>query len=97
MTLDDKQIKSREIVGKLNGEPVWQFTMLGGLYVAALTGKKKKLLAMAPHPGMMQFMAEKTEPTIQWNELTKSESRAEWFQELLPKYEALTELVNKYL
>ncbi len=97
MLIDDKQIKEREVVGDLDGEPVWQFTTVGGLYVAALTGKKKKLLAMAPHPGMLQFMAEKAEPNIKWTELNKSESHPEWFDHLVPKYEALTELLNKYL
>jgi hypothetical protein len=97
MVIDEKQVKERKIVGKLGDEPVWEISMIGGLYLAATTGKKKKLLAMAPHPGMLQFMAEKAEPSLQWTALNKSENRQERFEHLFQKYEILTELVNKYL
>lgn len=98
MEISPKQIKKREIVGKLGDSDVWRLKAIGGLYIAATTGPKGKILATAPHPGMLEFLAEKSHPDIKWNGLAKSEKFAPEAldDDLVVRYEALTEILNKY-
>lgn len=75
MQITEKEIKSVEDIGNLNGNPVKLLTCKGG-FVIALGRKKGKLqdeaLAAGSHPALVKYNLEKENPSYQPN-LMKSE------------------------
>ena len=76
MNLTTKQIKSREVVGDLNGNPIFLIQTAGGLHLMAVNkGGVLTTLSAGPHRAVCAFIAEKREPSIHWAEnMCKSEA-----------------------
>jgi hypothetical protein len=78
MQIKPEHIAQKRRVGTLKGQPVIQLTLKGGLVLlTTLKDGKPHTLAAGPHVAVSRFMAEKAEPDIQLNELSKSEQISE--------------------
>jgi hypothetical protein len=99
MQVTNKQIVSREKVGKIGDSSIMAIGLMGGLHLVVKIDEKTKkyeTLGTGPHRAVARFLAEKREPKIVWTALSKADHvPEEMFQFCLPKYVKLTERFRK--
>lgn len=97
MNIPKEQVKSKKQVGKLGGQPVYELETKGGLHMVFVAkGGSFETLGVGPHRSLSRHIAKKKESDIQWSDLAKADFVDPiYYQNLLPKYEGLTEAVRK--
>ena len=85
------QVAYKREVGHLDGSPVFEVSLIGGLYLIMKAGNAAPL-GSGPHPAVAQTLAKRRHPDIVWSTLSKSG----WvdpflYESLLPEYDALTD------
>lgn len=97
MDIEPRHLAYKKTIGKVNSLPVIEMATTGGLCVIVMpSGGSFETLAMAPHPAIARFMAEKRMPQVEWTELSKSEHvDPKLFEDFIPRYEAITERARK--
>jgi hypothetical protein len=95
MNIQENEVESRKKVGKLNGKPVIEIGLKGGLWlIFASRDGKMEAVGAGPHRAVARHIAKKrTDGEIEFNDLSKADyipvAHFEW---LLPRYEAETDL-----
>lgn len=81
-------------IGHLDGKPVFQIALKGGLFlIATPNGSSVKILGSGPHRVVAKHIAKKLHPNLVITELLKSEQlNINTFERLIPYY---TDMVNK--
>lgn len=75
MNITPKHIASQKVIGKLGNKKVTELVTTGGLHiVAADEGGKVKVLGTGPHRAIARYIAEKAEPKLIIQELSKSDA-----------------------
>ncbi len=100
MNIDAKQIDQKpKKVGNLNGKPVWHLRTKGGLHVVVMQKNGGfEALGTGPHRAVARHIANKQEPDIVWDSLSKADHvDVEAFTSVLPKYEAITATLRKMM
>lgn len=96
LNIDQSEIETKKVVGKLGHNDVYHIKLKGGLHlVLAKSNGGIKVLGSAPHSALARFMAKKDHKDVEWNELQKHEDDPIAFaanQDLLYK---LRDLVQK--
>lgn len=93
MQIQPQEIDYKEQIGTLDGHPVMEVGLKGGLHiVCSVRGPKIDYLGVGPHRAVARFLAKKRKPMLNITALSK----ADWvdpasFQHLVPRYEAMTE------
>ena len=98
-------IQPQEIIGRpkeighLDGNPVFQISLKGGLYIIATPNKSGvKILGTGPHRVVAKHVAKKLNPHLVITELMKSEEiEIIYFDRLIPFYSDLTNPPNPIL
>lgn len=87
------QIAYRKKVGKLGNDTILEIGLIGGLHlIAKSSGGRAEILGAGPHRAVARHIAKKRNPEIQFTELNKSDHiEPQYFEDLLPQYEALTD------
>lgn len=75
MNIEPKHIASKRRIGtRKSGEPVVEILLKGGLHlVTTLQDGKPKTIGAGPHRAVARWMAEKNDPDIHIEELSKDE------------------------
>ena len=75
MNIEPKHIASKRRIGtRKSGEPVIEILLKGGLHlVTTLHGGKPKTIGAGPHRAVARWMAEKNDPEVHIEELSKDE------------------------
>lgn len=98
MQIDAKQLAYKKQVGTLKNKPVWELATKGGLHVyvtADGAGGNAKVLSTGPVRAVARYIAEKREPDLVLNELSKSEEMDPYtFLSVVPQYEAITDAIR---
>jgi len=91
MQIRPQEIDYKKDIGTLDGRPVIELGLKGGLHLVLTThGPKIDYLGVGPHRAVARFMAKKRQPNILFTELSKADDVApEHFQHLVPQYEAM--------
>lgn len=94
MQVNENEIEYKKKVGKLDGCPVYEIGLRGGLHlILSVRGGRSEVLGAGPHKAVARFVSKKkTENKIEFTDLSKSDHiEPEHFQDILPYYEALTD------
>lgn len=93
-----EQIAYKKRVGKIGNAPVIELATTGGLHmIVCARGGAAEVLGTGPHRAVARFIAKKREDKIEWSDLQKSDYvDPAYFETILPKYEALTDLLSNY-
>lgn len=94
MNISPEEVAYRKKVGTLEGDPVFEVGLKGGLHLLfARRGGKFQTLGAGPHRAVARFIAKKkTEDKIEFSDLSKADHiEPEHFADILPEYEALTD------
>lgn len=98
MQIDAKQLAYKKQVGTLKSKPVWELATKGGLHMlisADGAGGNAKVLSTGPVRAVARYIAEKREPDLILNELSKSEEMDPYtFLSVVPQYEAITDAIR---
>lgn len=91
MQIRPQEIDYKKDIGTLDGVPVIELGLKGGLHIVLTArGHKIDYLGVGPHRAVARFMAKKRRPDIQITELSKADDVSpEHFQHLMPQYEAM--------
>lgn len=74
MEIKPEHIRTKEVVGKLRGNPVTRIRTIGGFEaLICVEGNNVKVLGGGPHIGVANFMAKKNHPEVMFTKLQKSE------------------------
>lgn len=95
-SISSKEISYKKKIGHDGSDPVFEIGLIGGLHmiVKAKDGKTETLGA-GPHRAVARHIAMRKAPGLVLTELNKSEDLdPSLFQDMLPKYEALTDALN---
>ena len=97
MVINPNEVSYKKKVGKSKDGTVFEIGLKGGLCLHYLVnGKKSSVIAAAPHPAISRHLSSKRHSDIEWTELNKAEwVDPEHFQDLIPKYEALTDALRE--
>lgn len=96
--ISQDQIAYRKKVGKLDGQPVMEIGLIGGLHLIAKAGTdgKAEILGAGPHRAVARHIALKRNPDIEFTELNKADHIEQiYFEDLLGRYEDLTDSLAK--
>jgi hypothetical protein len=94
MILNENEIEYKKKVGTLDGKPVIEVGLKGGLHlIFAARGGKFETLGAGPHRAVARYIAgKKSESKVQWTDLNKADHvEPSFFEHLLPRYEAMTD------
>lgn len=93
MDLKKEHISYKKVVGKLDGQSVFEIATTGGLHlIVSHKNNKPETVSVGPHAAVARYIAEKRNPEIQWTELSKADHiEPVFFQHLIPQYEELTD------
>lgn len=82
-----------KIIGKIDGQDMYQLKTKGGLYmITKAKGKSFELLACAPHPAVGRALVNKKYDNVEFTALSKADHVDEaHYALLLPDYENLTD------
>ncbi len=96
MDLRPEDIQSKKRIGHLNGKPVIEVITTGGFHMLLVSkGQGMETLGTGPHKVVARHIAKKRNQDLVLTELAKSDYIApEFYQHLLPHYEALTDRCN---
>lgn len=91
MNITEEQLADRpKVIGSLNGHKVFSVTTKGGFWmVVKPDGTGFETLGAGPHPAIARHIAQKHQPEIQWQELSKTQ-QVDPSSALVAKYEAIT-------
>jgi len=98
MNLDSNQLDQKpKKVGNLHGKPIFHVRTKGGLHVLVMQKAGSfEALGTGPHRAVARFIANKHEPDIVWQEMSKSDHVDEAaFAMVLPKYEQITDALRQ--
>jgi hypothetical protein len=86
------QIAYKRRIGSLNGDPVIEVGLRGGLHIVLMVhGNKTETVGTGAHRCIARHIAKKHYPAIKFTDLAKADYvSVEHYLDLLPKYEALT-------
>lgn len=92
MNIRASEVDYKKSIGSLNGRPVIEIGLKGGLHlVVCPKGNHVEYLGAGPHRAVARHMAKKHSPDLKITDLTKSDHiEPEHFAHLIPYYEALT-------
>jgi hypothetical protein len=94
MIVPKHEIELKKRVGKLKGQDVWYVKSKGGLHL--VSKGSGEVIGAASHRAIARHIAEKSEPDIEWTELSKSDHYAPSdFEHLIPTYEELTKRIRQ--
>lgn len=94
MDIKEDEVESRKKVGKLNGKPVIEIGLKGGLWlIFANQNGKMEAVGAGPHRAVARHIAKKrTDNEIEFSDLSKADyipvAHFEW---ILPQYEVVTD------
>jgi hypothetical protein len=89
MIIPKEQISIQKTIGKSSKGKIVYTKSRGGLHL--ISDHKGAVIAMASHPAVSRYMAEKQDPDITWTELSKSEHYTyDDFKHLIPEAIELT-------
>lgn len=97
MNISSEHIASKKKVGHLGTRPVIEVSTTGGLHlVVTMKNGALETLGTGPHRAVARYIAEKqarnSKEEIQWTDLSKADHiPPEFFADILPQYEELTE------
>lgn len=94
MNIKPEEVEYKKKVGNLDGKPVIEVGLRGGLHlIFASKGGKFETLGAGPHRAVARFIArKKSENKVEWTDLNKADHiEPVYFEHLLPKYEAMTD------
>ena len=97
MNISENEVAYKKKVGKLDGHPVFEVGLKGGLHlVFASRNGKLETLGAGPHRAVARFVAKKkTEDKVEFTDLSKADwIEPEHFADILPQYEALTDAIR---
>lgn len=97
MDITPDQVQYHKRVGRIGQTPVYEVVTKGGfnMILAARNGKTEPL-GVGPHRAISRHIANKTEPQIVWEDLSKSDWMYAWeFQSQLPTWEAETKQLRQ--
>lgn len=98
MNINENEVESKKKVGKLNGAPVVEVGLRGGLWLifAKTNGSKFEAVGAGPHRAVARHIAKKrTEGKIEFSDLSKADYvEPEHFEWCLGTYEAFTDEVR---
>ena len=91
--ISSAEIAYKKKIGKIGNDPVLEVGLIGGLHmVIRASGGKTETLGCGPHRAVARHLAKKRNPGLELTDLSKSEQvDPSLFEDLLPKYEALTD------
>lgn len=97
MNIRPEEVEYKKKVGRLGDVPVIEVGMRGGLHLIFVAKNGRfEALGAGPHRAVARFIAKKREDKIEWLDLSKADHvEPQFFQDLLPKYEALTEALRE--
>lgn len=97
MQIKSDQVSYRKKVGRIGNSPVMEIGLIGGLNLIVSTENgKTSILGTGPHRAVSRHIAKRRAPDIEWTEIQKSDHvEPEFFEALLPRYEALTDELRK--
>ena len=94
MKIPKEQVLSKKIVGKRGTANVWLVRTVGGLNLICVESPgNAEIAAMASHPAMAEFLAQKKSPDIEYTSLRKSVITFNENDPTFKKYEALTNAI----
>jgi hypothetical protein len=101
MKIEEKHILSKRRIGTLDGQPVVEVETTGGLFmVVCQKSGALEICGSGPHRAVARFIAQKRNKDLKIMELSKSQvgqlDQAS-IDSCLPKYEAMTDLLNTLL
>jgi hypothetical protein len=94
MNIRPEEVETKSKVGKLDGNPVIEVGLKGGLHLVFVSRNGKiETLGAGPHRAVARFIAKKkTENKIEFTDLAKADHiEPAFFEHLLDKYEAMTD------
>jgi hypothetical protein len=87
-----EEISARDVVGYLQGNPVYHVSTIGGYnMILVLKDGRLEPLGVGPHPGVARGIARKREPSIQFHQLQKSDENVDSNGRVFQRYEAVTD------
>lgn len=91
-----QEIAGKKEIGNLDGKPVYEISLKGGLYIIATpNGNGVKVLGSGPHPVIAKHIARKINPNLTITELMKSEElEIRYFERLVPYYTQMVHNLN---
>lgn len=97
MEIRQEEVAYKKKVGKLDGSPVLEVGLKGGLHLIFSTkGGKLQALGAGPHRAVARHIAKKKEDKIDWTDLSKSDHiEPEHFADILPDWEAYTDALRE--
>lgn len=93
MDIGKEEVKDKKEIGKLGKDKVWLVNTIGGLSMCVLGKPIPEILSMGSHPLMAKHIASKKFKDLTLDFAKSEELPIEVFQDLLPKYEALTDAI----
>jgi hypothetical protein len=98
MQIKPQDIKAQKQIGHMEGRPVFQIGLKGGLFLLATLNKSGniEIMGSGPHQTVARHIAKKLHPQMVITELAKSEELEErTYVNLVPFYVNLTDRLNK--
>jgi len=98
MNIEASEVAYKKKVGKLDGQPVFEVGLKGGLHlVLASRAGKFETLGAGPHRAVARFIAKKkTEDKIEFTDLSKADHvEPEHFADVLDDYIRLTDALRE--
>ena len=98
MNISKDQLQYRKRIGHIGSRSVMEVGVIGGLKIVALqeSNGKLKTLGAGSHRAIARFLAKKAEPSMEIDELEKSdEVNINDFKDLLPFWQDVTNNMNR--
>ena len=98
MNISKDQLQYRKRIGHIGSRSVIEVGVIGGLKIVALqeSNGKLKTLGAGSHRAIARFLAKKAEPSMEIDELEKSdEVNINDFKDLLPFWQDVTNNMNR--
>ena len=94
MQITQNEIEFKRKVGKSGTRDIYHVKTRGGLHVMARSDGT--VLGAGPHRAVARHLAQKFEPDVVWEDLSKSDHvDFEAYAALLPKYEGITNTLRR--
>ncbi len=96
-SIKPQEVASRTQIGTLNGKPVWEVALKGGLHIVLSTLEKGiEYLGAGPHRAVARYLARKKKPAILLTALAKSDHiEPQFFVHVVPAWEDVVERMNQ--
>lgn len=95
MDIDENQIASKELVGWLDQDPVYEVEGKGGRsWIVALRKNRLVTLGVGPHIAVTRSIARKIGTRVRWTQLQKSDRPVDEGGRIFLKYLDVTERIR---